>query len=128
MGTIYYLTQIVSFVLLFSITLIVHKINSNRYHRINEQFQEVNKKNEQISSSEKEAKHLAYHDHLTGLPNRLFLSEKLNHAIPLSSRMEKILAVMFLDLDHFKMINDTMGHDTGDQLLVQVSKRLVNTL
>jgi diguanylate cyclase (GGDEF)-like protein len=128
MGTIYYLTQIVSFILLFGITLIVHKINSNRYYRINEQFQEVIKKNEQISSSEKEAKHLAYHDHLTMLPNRLFLSEKLNHAISLSSRMEKILAVMFLDLDHFKMINDTMGHDTGDELLVQVSKRLGNTL
>ena len=128
MGTLYYLTQAVSFSLLFSITAIVHKINTNRYYRINEQFQKVLKKNEEIVSSEKKVKYLAYHDHLTGLPNRMFLSEQLNHAIFLSSRMGKMLAIMFLDLDDFKIINDTMGHDIGDQLLIEVSERLVNTL
>ena len=113
--------RIVLFTILCIISTIVHKINTNRYYRINKQYKK-------ISISEKEVKHLAYHDHLTGLPNRLFLSEQINHSIFLSNSMKKILAIMFLDLDDFKMINDTMGHDIGDQLLVEVSKRLVNTL
>jgi len=93
------------------------------------------KKNEKITSlynkvelSQTKIKYLAYHDHLTGLPNRLFLSEQLNHAISLSGRNRKMLAIMFLDLDDFKIINDSMGHDIGDLLLVKVSKTLVNTL
>lgn len=120
---------------LFIIAAAIHKIITNRYYRINQQFQEVTEKNqeitslyEEVASSEEKIKHLAYHDHLTGLPNRLFLSEQLNHAIALSSRKGKMLAIMFLDLDDFKMINDTMGHDIGDQLLVEVSKRLVHAL
>ena len=121
MGTLYYVAQNVSFAILLTVTAIIHKINTNRYNRINKQFQ-------QVESSERKIKQLAYHDHLTGLPNRLSLSEKLNRAILLSSRKENMLATMFLDLDDFKMINDTMGHDIGDQLLVEVSKRLVSTL
>ncbi|MEK6266253.1 MAG: EAL domain-containing protein, partial [Clostridium sp.] len=121
MGTLYYVAQNVSFAILIAVASSIHKINANRYNRINKQFK-------QVESSEKKIKQLAYHDHLTGLPNRLFLSEKLNHAILLSSRLETKLATMFLDLDDFKMINDTMGHDVGDQLLVEVSKRLVSTL
>jgi len=135
MGELYYIAQTITFLLLFIITAAVHEINTNRFYRINKQFQEVIKTNEEITSlyeeiesSEIKIKHLAYHDHLTGLPNRLFLSEQLNHAISLASRMEKMIATMFLDLDDFKMINDTMGHDVGDQLLVEVSKRLVKTL
>ena len=92
-------------------------------------------RNEEITSLYKDIKlskikikHLAYHDYLTGLPNRLLLSEQINHAILLSSRKKKMLAIMFLDLDDFKMINDTMGHDIGDLLLVEVSKTLINTL
>ncbi len=70
--------------------------------------------------------HLAYHDHLTGLANRLLFKEQLDHAVSLSSRMANKLAILFLDLDGFKMINDTMGHAVGDQLLKEVSNRLVN--
>jgi len=69
--------------------------------------------------------HLAYHDHLTGLANRLLFRDELDHAVSLSRRMGKQLAIMFLDLDGFKTINDTMGHATGDQLLKGVSSRLV---
>jgi len=72
--------------------------------------------------------HLAYHDHLTGLPNRLHFNDQLNHAIQQAIQSNHILAVMFLDLDIFKMVNDTMGHDAGDQLLKVVSERLVKTL
>ncbi len=72
--------------------------------------------------------HLAYHDHLTGLANRLLFTNQLNHAVYLAGRMSKMLAVLFLDLDGFKMINDTMGHAIGDQLLMEVSSRLLRAL
>lgn len=75
-----------------------------------------------------EISYLAYHDHLTGLPNRLHFSEHLNHAIQLTKRAEKMLAILFLDLDGFKMINDSMGHMAGDLLLIEVSKRLKEML
>ena len=81
-----------------------------------------------VASSEGKIKHLAYHDYLTGLPNRLFLSEKINYAIKLASQRETMLVIMFLDLNDFKLINDTMGHDKGDQLLIEVSERLVTSL
>lgn len=108
---------------------------NNYISQLNKNLQEVMaQKNEitclykEVSSSEEKAKHLAYHDYLTGLPNRLLLSEQLNHAILLARRTEKMLAIIFLDLNDFKIINDTMGHGKGDQLLIAVSKRLVNTL
>ncbi len=78
--------------------------------------------------AQEEITYLAYHDHLTGLPNRIHFSEHLNHGIQLTKRMGKLLAILFLDLDGFKMINDTIGHMAGDMLLVEVSKRLKATL
>lgn len=67
---------------------------------------------------------LAYHDALTGLPNRTLLTDRLGHDLALARRHENPLAVLFLDLDRFKPINDTFGHDVGDALLVQIAKRL----
>lgn len=72
--------------------------------------------------------HIAFHDFLTGLPNRMLFIEKLNNAIMAADDMDKMLAIMFLDLDGFKMINDTMGHLAGDILLGAVSNRLVEWL
>lgn len=74
---------------------------------------------------EEEIKHLAYHDTLTGLPNRVSFTEELGEAIT-NSRDQQELAVMFIDLDRFKVINDTYGHDQGDLLLKQVSNRLLS--
>ncbi len=68
--------------------------------------------------------HLAHHDPLTGLPNRLLFGEKLSEKLKYSRKNDKQLAVMFLDLDRFKFVNDSLGHDAGDELLIEVSKRI----
>lgn len=75
-------------------------------------------------TAEERIYHLAHHDTLTGLPNRFSLHNRLSQAIASVRREDKALAVMFLDLDHFKAINDTLGHPIGDRLLVDVAQRL----
>src|SRR5712664_685078 len=72
--------------------------------------------------------HLAYHDSLTALPNRGFFSKLLNHGISQAQRHKKTLAVLFIDLDRFKYINDTLGHEAGDALLQEVARRLKGAL
>jgi diguanylate cyclase (GGDEF)-like protein len=69
--------------------------------------------------------HRANHDPLTGLPNRLLLGDRIDQAISLAPRHGKKVAVLFLDLDGFKQINDTLGHQTGDLLLKSLARRLV---
>ena len=72
-----------------------------------------------------ELSHLARHDFLTGLPNRVMLNDRLAQSITFARRHRKQLAVLFLDLDHFKHINDSLGHTIGDKLLQSVAKCLV---
>lgn len=69
--------------------------------------------------------HSAQHDFLTGLPNRMLLNDRVTQAIVLAPRHSKKVAVLFLDLDGFKHINDSLGHPTGDKLLQSIAKRLV---
>jgi diguanylate cyclase (GGDEF)-like protein len=74
------------------------------------------------------AAHLAHYDTLTGLPNRTLFQERLRQALALGSRERHTVAVLCLDLDHFKDVNDTLGHAAGDTLLVQVAERLTSNL
>ena len=75
---------------------------------------------------ENEIKKLAFYDVLTGLPNRRLLLERLNHALLSSQRNRKKGALFFIDMDKFKLLNDTLGHDMGDLLLQQVAQRLTS--
>ena len=75
-----------------------------------------------------EIRSLAFYDPLTQLPNRRLLSDRLGHALATSSRSGRMGALLFLDLDHFKVLNDTLGHDVGDILLKQVADVLVSAV
>lgn len=77
-----------------------------------------------LKEAENEIQKLAFFDNLTGLPNRLMLNDRLLHALDWAHRQDESIAVMFLDLDHFKVINDSLGHAAGDSLLKSVAKRL----
>ncbi|HWS03750.1 MAG TPA: EAL domain-containing protein [Gammaproteobacteria bacterium] len=86
---------------------------------------EAHKLTEQVQIVNDQLDHLAHHDVLTDLPNRILLQDRLSQAIELARRQGRQLAVMFLDLDQFKHINDSLGHAVGDQLLQSVAQRLV---
>ncbi len=77
---------------------------------------------------EEQMRNMAYHDALTGLPNRLLFNDRLDVAMNLSRRKEERLAVMMLDIDRFKEVNDSLGHDFGDMLLMTVAGRISSIL
>ncbi|MEN6508781.1 MAG: EAL domain-containing protein, partial [Smithella sp.] len=78
--------------------------------------------------SEEQIRHMATHDALTELPNRMMFGQLLNHAIQAAKRNKRQLAVLFIDLDRFKIINDTLGHEAGDLLLQTIAARFKQTL
>ena len=77
---------------------------------------------------EQQLLHQANYDALTGLPNRLLLFDRLTQALAASRREHRLLALLFVDLDHFKVINEVLGHDGGDRLLIEATRRLVETV
>jgi diguanylate cyclase (GGDEF)-like protein/PAS domain S-box-containing protein len=107
--------------LLISATPIFTDGEFNGYRGVFEDITEKKLQEEKIKS-------LAYSDILTGLPNRTLFQKKLESAITYCSENNKMFALMFIDLDHFKHINDSMGHSAGDLLLVELSKRLSHSI
>lgn len=94
---------------------------NNKITQIHGAFQDISRRKEY----ENNIRHLALYDHLTDLPNRKLLVDRLNDAFQASVRSRLYGSVLFLDLDNFKSLNDTLGHDLGDQLLQQAAVRLV---
>lgn len=90
--------------------------------------EELGRSNAELRQAEGHLRHIAYHDALTGLPNRKLLFDQLNQSIEWASQNEQIIAVLFLDLDRFKQINDSEGHLMGDLLLKAVGQRLIGCL
>nr|WP_295786269.1 GGDEF domain-containing protein [Rhodoferax sp.] len=104
---------------------------ADKLSRVNQALQaEVNARHileEQLATvthDEQAARHAAMHDALTGLPNRTLLENRLEHGLAQAKRHDRTLAVMFLDLDGFKQINDVHGHDVGDAILQTIADRL----
>jgi len=95
--------------------------NPVRYVSVFHDVTDIRRKDERIH-------HLAFHDALTGLPNRTLFLERLQHAISRSQRESRRLSVTFIDLDRFKSVNDALGHDVGDLLLQEVARRVQGRL
>ena len=99
--------------------------------KVEERTSQLSKRNEELNQAVKEVtetkdrlRHMAYYDSLTDLPNRRLFIEKLDVLLKLAKRNEEMLSLLFLDLDNFKRINDSLGHSAGDLLLREVSARL----
>ncbi|OLN21286.1 hypothetical protein BTO30_15790 [Domibacillus antri] len=97
-----------------------------QHKRISQKQRELEILNKKLKKKSKNLKTMAYHDSLTGLPNRNMLYKHLKKALYQCKRDKEKMAVMFLDLDRFKLINDTLGHPIGDDLLIQVTDRLLS--
>ena len=86
--------------------------------------QAVDARTEGLETANKQLRHLATHDALTGLPNRVLMDDRLSQSIVLADRQGQSFAVLLLDLDRFKLVNDSLGHRAGDELLKEVAQRL----
>jgi diguanylate cyclase (GGDEF)-like protein/PAS domain S-box-containing protein len=89
---------------------------------------ELFRSNNELKLQEDYLRYLAYHDTLTGLPNRKFFVEQLQESLQWAQRNHSLVGLLFIDLDGFKQVNDTLGHEMGDRLLVIVARRLSNCL
>jgi len=101
----------------------------NRARQRAEAFKEkLEATNQQLSRTNEELQHLAVHDPLTGLPNRTLILDRVQQAILTAKRNHHPMSLIMIDLDHFKEVNDTLGHTIGDQLLINIGKRFQSTL
>ena len=124
-STLFELFINLSFLLSAALIGFISQLNRDRHLRENYMLQKslkdaYNKKSEEARDNE----YLANHDSLTGLPNRRYMMELLTRSLEMASQKDKILVIMFMDLNGFKQINDVYGHSAGDEVLLIVAKRL----
>lgn len=114
----------------FFLVGLIHDITQRKQLEVElrRKTEELSRSNAELRHNEDRLRHLAYHDGLTGLPNRDLFEEQLQHFVNWSQEHDQITAVLFLDLDGFKQINDTYGHGMGNLLLKAVAQRLVRCL
>jgi diguanylate cyclase (GGDEF)-like protein len=97
-------------------------------HSVNTLALAVAQREQALENARQQADYLSRHDALTGLPNQRFLGARIEQAIEQAQRTQSQLAVLFLDLDQFKLVNDTLGHPIGDQLLAKIAQRFQQSL
>ena len=114
----------VLFILLFSIVFRADRTIAKAYKQLRAQQENLEREIDERKRAEETIRHQAHHDALTGLPNRVLLMDRLTQALAQARRHEQIVALMFLDLDEFKVVNDTAGHELGDELLEAVADRI----
>lgn len=102
------------------------ELNRELEIKVKQRTKEIIEKNQELEESIRKIEYIAYHDSLTSLSNRRYFEEKIESAIQETNQLNSRFAIMFIDLDRFKFINDTLGHHTGDLLLVSVSNLLKN--
>ncbi len=104
--------------------LMLLQTNRNAMEDARDLADKIKLRNRELEQLTRELRHRAYHDALTGLPNRVMFRERLAHAMSRARRQQSSLAVLFIDLDRFKAVNDSLGHRVGDLLLQAVATRL----
>lgn len=114
----------------FFLVGVIHDITERK--RLEEDLkhkaEELSRHNNELKSKEDDLRYLAYHDPLTGLPNRKFFTEQLQESVNWAKTNNLLLGLLFIDLDGFKKVNDTLGHELGDRLLLNVSQRFISCL
>ncbi len=103
-------------------------LTKNLEKKVDERTKELRKEIAERKKSEETIRYMAYHDYLTGLPNRLLLIDRMNQILARERWHRRLAAVIFLDLDRFKNVNDTLGHQAGDEILKTVARRLTRCL
>ena len=123
-------TLILIFVILLILLYIIYTVNYKRFiQKQNEVLEStVEEKIQELQEQSQKMRYLAHHDSLTTLPNKNLFLDRLTQAIKHAKRQDKSLSVLFLDLDRFKEVNDTYGHDVGDELLKSVTSRLLSCI
>jgi len=104
---------------------IIASVRTKAQHELEREHQALKQVLEERQALQEALLHQAFYDKLTGLPNRALLFDRLQHAFLEAARQQQAISMLFVDLDDFKSVNDRFGHASGDQLLVEVSNRMV---
>jgi len=115
-------------IIVFIIFILLEKIEKKEKNIQNRLKKKIKEATKELINKQKFLDHQAHHDSLTGLPNRILFNDRLEHSIEKAKRNKKNIAVFFIDLDHFKEINDSLGHHIGDEVLISITNKLLGTI